>query len=465
MRETTGLLIGLDVGTTSSKAVAFTTDGRAVGEGRAPMPWVLHPHGAEVDARALVASAYDALARVLEAAPPGRVLALGVASMGESGVLLDAHGAPLTPVIAWHDTRDAAEVDDLAATFGATHYARRTGLPLRSQWSLTKHRWLMTHDADARRAVRRLNVAEWVVRALGGEESAEQSLASRTGWLELGTRGWWDDALAWSAAGRSLLPPLVTAGTPLGPVTADDAPAPLAGAVLTVAGHDHQAATVGAGAYQPGDELDSCGTAEALVRTVPAGLDPTAVETLAAAGITTGWHVLACRWSLLAAANGGLALQRILGMLGATVDDVAGLDAAALEREISAVTVSGVDDEALSVSGVANGTTPADLWRAALDAVTARSAAIHTAMSVVVGGHRSLVVTGGWSRSAALLEVKRRAIGPLQTVAVPEAGARGAALLAGLAAGVYAGSDDFPALATAPSPVDELVLAEEYASS
>jgi glycerol kinase len=67
-------------------------------------------------------------------------------------------------------------------------------------------------------------------------------------------------------------------------------------------------------------------------------------------------------------------------------------------------------------------------------------------MSAVAGPHEALVVTGGWARSHALLEVKRGVLGPLRTPAVTEAGARGAALLAGLAAGVYAGRHELPPL-------------------
>jgi sugar (pentulose or hexulose) kinase len=441
------LLVGLDVGTTTSKAVVFTTEGRPVSEGKAVTPWVVTPHGAQLDAGELLASAREALRQALAEAPDGPVLAVGVTSMGESGVLLNGHGVPLAPVIAWHDSRDGAEVRDLVARLGSDRFAGHTGLPLRGQWSLTKHRWLLAHHPRTREAVRRLNIAEWVVRGLGGEESAEQSLASRTGWLELSTRRWWSEALEWSGAARSLMPELVTAGTPLGRVNDEVGIPRLTGAVLTVAGHDHQAATVGADASGPGDELDSCGTAEALVRTVPAGLVDTAeVAALAKGGITTGWHVLADRWCLLGGTQGGLALQRVLALLGRTSDGLAELDREALVRDPHPLTVSGVEADELLISGITNGLGPADLWRAALEAVTAQAEQVHSAMSAVVGGHQTLVVTGGWSRSQALLEVKRRVLGPLRNPNVSEAGARGAALLAGLAAGVYAGREQFPSL-------------------
>jgi sugar (pentulose or hexulose) kinase len=438
-------LVGLDVGTTGSKAVVFTADGRPLSQGRAGTPWRTTPHGAEMSPAAVLDSAREALAGALAAAPDGPVAAVGVTSMGESGVLVDGRGDPLGPVVAWHDTRDRAEVGDLEAKVGADRFARQTGLPLRGQWSLTKHRWLLTHHPELRDAVRRFNIAEWVVRGLGGAEAAEQSLASRTGWLELSTRTWWADGLDWSGATASLMPELVTAGTPLGRVGAAAGLPRLAGAVLTAAGHDHQAAAVGAGASGPGDVLDSCGTAEALIRTVGVGLDGTAVARLAGGGITTGWHVLADRWCLLGGTQGGLALQRILDLLGRTAGDLPDLDRGALAQEKPPVTVSGVDDEALTITGITSGGSPAGLWRAALEAVTTQAASVHSAMSAVAGAHRRLVVTGGWTHSAALLDVKRRLLGPLSNPAIDEAGARGAALLAGMAAGLYTGPADFPA--------------------
>jgi sugar (pentulose or hexulose) kinase len=311
-------------------------------------------------------------------------------------------------------------------------------LPFRQQWSLTKHRWLLDNVSSARNAVRRLNVAEWVVRGLGGEEATEQSLASRTGWLRLAERSWWDETLAWSGAGETLMPPLVTAGTPLGTVSADAGMPRLTGAVLTVAGHDHQAAVIGAGADGPGDELDSCGTAEAMVRTVTPGLSPLVVAELAERGITTGWHAVADNWCLLGATQGGLALQRVLALLGKTRADLPALDAEAIALPMPEMRVVAPAFGRLDILGVADGDGPAQLWRAALEAVTDQAAEIHDAMSAVSGAHRSLVVTGGWSRSEGLIAVKRRRFGELCRADVNEAGARGAALLAARAAGASA---------------------------
>jgi sugar (pentulose or hexulose) kinase len=440
-------LIGLDVGTTSSKAVVITGQGAEVAHGRAATPWHASAHGMETDAGAILESAKQALAQALAQAPAGKVTGVGVASMGESGVLLDRGGEPVAPVIAWHDTRDLEQVRQLAETFGVEGFARRTGLPLRSQWSLTKHRWLTEHHAQAGNAVRRLGIAEWIVRQLGGAEVSEQSLASRTGWLDLEARDWWGEALEWSGASPSLLPPLVTAGAALGQVTAAAGVDGLAGAALTVAGHDHQTAAIGAHAARAGDVLDSCGTAEALIRTVLPGLDPDAVLALTGAGITIGWHALPDHWCLLGGTQGGLVLQRILALLGRTRSQLPDLDQQALQADPAGVQITG--DDPVAIDGITEGIGPAQVWRAALEEVTRRAGDLDAAMTAVSGARHRVIVTGGWARSDALLEIKRRAFGKLTYSPAGEAGARGAAMLAGVAAGTYRDVEDAQTRTTA----------------
>lgn len=426
------LFIGLDVGTTAAKAVAFTGAGEAVSTGQATTPWTLTPTGAEVAAPELLDSAKAALSQCLSGCPAGRVAAVGITGIAESGVLVDGSGAPVAPVIAWHDTRDDTELAELRAAFPGDEFSATTGLPLRQQWSITKHLWLQRHSPQSRSAVRRFNVGEWLVRALGGEEATEQSLASRTGWFDLRGRRWWPEALEWAQARESLMPPVVTAGTALGTVHADAGLDRLTGAVLTVAGHDHQVAAIGAGAAGQGDQLDSCGTAEAIVRTVAPDLAVPQIVELATRGITVGWHASAEHWCLLGGTQGGLALQRILHMLGHSRDD---LDRAALEEAAPTVRVQAPAFGRVTISDIGDAVTPGQVWHAALETVTEQVAELHDAMTAASGPHRAFVVTGGWATSPALMAVKRRRFGDVTPARVEQAGALGAAMLAAKAVG------------------------------
>jgi sugar (pentulose or hexulose) kinase len=435
------LLAGLDVGTTSVKALLLSTEGEEVAIGRAPTRWARAEHGVETSAESIVDAAQNALRDALAKVPGERVIALGVASMAEAGVLVDVHDVPLAPVIAWHDQRDEQQLDDLVAQLGADAFSSRTGLPLWTQWSLTKHRWIVDNLPLARAAARRYNIAEWVAHQLGAEPATELSLASRTGWLDVATGRPWSESMAWSGASESLLSDLVTAGTALGVASTSGDLAALKGATLTVAGHDHQAAVVGVGIGGPGDELDSCGTAEAFVRTIAPQLAPDAILTLTRSGVTVGWHAIRDRWCLLGATQGGLILGRVQAALGVDRDGLPALDAAALAATDRPEVLTVSDDGDVEM---APGAEPGQVWRAATQAVTRQANALGAVIDRAAGPRRDLVVAGGWTNSAALMAAKTEMFGPLRAANTREPGARGAAFLAGLAHGTYSSYDEMP---------------------
>ncbi|MGH2742467.1 MAG: FGGY family carbohydrate kinase, partial [Thermoleophilaceae bacterium] len=263
---TPGFLVGIDVGTTYCKAAVVDGDGAARAHGRVLTPWRRVPTGAEVEPERLVQAAVSAAGRALERSPAARIEAVGVTSMAETGSLLDADGEPVAPAIAWHDERGAKEADALKRDLGNERFTAATGLPASPLCTLSKYRWLRSYHDGSERGVRWLNVAEWIVRSLGGDEAGDLSLGSRTGMLEVDRRAPWSEALEWAKAPAGLLPAPAPPGTPAGRVTRGLEQA--RGAVLCVAGHDHLCAAVGAGAVREGDVLDSCGTAEAFVRSV-----------------------------------------------------------------------------------------------------------------------------------------------------------------------------------------------------
>ena len=428
--------VGLDVGTTSSKVVVFDDAGRPLADGRAPTRWDVGADGVQIDPQALLDGAGAALAQALDQLPDDLVVAgLGITSMGETGVLVDGHGLPVAPAIAWHDVRDAGDVQALAEELGADAFSATTGKPIRGQWSLTKHRWLVDHRPDVSRAVRRFNVAEWVARGLGADEACDRALACRTGWFDLLGNRWWDEALAWSGAAAELMPALVQSGEPIGRVSGDGVHPRLRGAVLTLAGHDHQAAALGAGAAGIDDEFDSSGTAEALIRTVPPTLTREQILSLARHGVTTDVSIQPGSWSLLGGTEGGLALQRTLSVLGVSRAGLAALDQLALQAPSGAVRVGGIGGAGLELGRLTDGIGPGHIWRAVVEAATAQAVELHRAMGDIVGPHRNLVAAGGWCHSAMVMAAKRTGFGELTVSTVGEAGALGAATLAARAAG------------------------------
>jgi sugar (pentulose or hexulose) kinase len=189
---TSSVVVGLDIGTTSSKAVAWSASRRGGPYSEQPTPW--HTSGCgqtEIDPYRLVDVAADLIGsavRVAESAwGPVRVRGVGVTGLAESGVLLDAAGRPAAPVIAWFDHRGGHELEQLAreAPGFAAAFGRTTGLRWSSQATLAKLLWLRASGHPVGPASTWLSVPEWIVFALGGDPVREPSLASRTGLIEL----------------------------------------------------------------------------------------------------------------------------------------------------------------------------------------------------------------------------------------------------------------------------------------
>ena len=218
------------------------------------------------------------------------------------------------------------------------------------------------------------------------------------------------------------MPDAVPAGTPMGTADLPEA----RGAVLTVGGHDHLAAAVGLGAAGEGDVLDSCGTAEAFVQ-ASAPLAPEQVARAVAGGISVGWHAVPGRQALLGAHWSGAELRDVLAGLG-------------LEPEQRGP----IEDAALAIEHGEAGDDGARTYHAALDHVGRVGADILAHMAAVAAPARRLVVTGGWAAGAAAQAVKERRLGAFElSPALFSGGARGSALAAGRAAGLWS-VDDAP---------------------
>jgi len=430
----TAVLVGVDVGTTRVKAVATDSDLRLLGEHAVSTPWRHEGATAEVDPAALAAAAAEAAAGAARAAD-GRAIGVGVTGFSETGVLIDGNGTPVGPALAWHDPRGDSEA--VREQLGDEVYRRTAGRAIDAVSSLPKLLWLRRHVEATRRAVRFLSVPEWTVHSLGGEQVNELSLVSRTGLFDVPGKRPWLEALAMLDAGASFLGEIVSAGQPVGRVH-DSAPEELRGAVLTVAGHDHQTAAFALGAAVDGALFDSLGTAEALVRTIRAPLAASSIERLAAGSITTGWGVVPDHLCLLAGLPTGISLERVGAMVGAptpTERVELGRQALVTDRSATAMRVSATY-HGLTLHDVDDEADPALVWRVVVEDSTAVAARILDIISTEAGAHREVIVAGGWLHNPMVRAVKERQYGSFGTREMAEPGAMGAAEMAGIAAGV-----------------------------
>ncbi len=439
--------LGIDVGTTNTKVVVADAEtGLQLALGRQPTVWTQHPNG-QVDTspdtilagvRAAVAAAVGTAAET--AGSPIRVTGVGIAGMGESGVLLGRRGVPVTPVIAWYDPRGSAELAALDPEFRAA-YPARTGMPVVPHSSLAKLLWWRGQGLRPGPQHCWLNLPEYVAYELTGARITEPSLASRTGLLDQATGAPWPAALELLGAPAGLLPPPLPAGSPVGTVRTEGA---LRGAVVTVAGHDHSVAAVGVGAVGPDQLFNSAGTADVLLRSVPRVLTDTERAQLVAGGVEAGQHVLPGQSALIGSVRAGLVLRRVLGLVGRAEPALR----AELDRrwqpdtEVGALRVRGsrgADDTVTIV--IADGATPELAWAGALRHISTETAAVLAVMNGVVDEHAAAVAAGGWTRLRSVRETKAGVIPRLTFSALEEPGATGAARFAAWAvAGVTNGA-------------------------
>jgi sugar (pentulose or hexulose) kinase len=440
-RRQEAIVVGIDVGTTHTKALAASLEGQPLAIGSCPTAWDTRPDGgAEIPPQRLLEGAISACMEAIDRAGADvgavRVVGVGVTGMAEAGVMLHADGSIPQPVIAWFDPRGGEEIAALDGAFAAA-FPARTGLPLTPLATFSKLLWMTRTGLPRWSGARWLNVPEYLVAALGGEAVGEASLASRTGLIDQDTLAPYDDALAVLGASSELLPPLVPAGNPVGRV-GERGPEALRGAVLTVAGHDHPVASLAAGALGEDDLFDSCGTAEAVIRVTRRRFTSGERVRLSGENITQGAHVVPGRRILLGGTRGGLLLRRTLALLGAEDGKVR----AALEKSCPAgdvelpVRVEGgrIDEQDVVLHVTADGVTPALVWRAALDSVAEQAAALVAIFDSVVGPAERMVAAGGWTRSPSYRAIKSRTFPGIAFSSVQEPGALGAAAIAAFAA-------------------------------
>jgi gluconokinase len=303
MREA---VIGVDVGTTATKAVAFDARGRVHASAEVAYPLLEPgPGRAEQDPGAVVDGAMEAIRGAVAGARDAGAEIAGLSLSGAMHALiaLDGQDRPLTRLVTWGDTRASEQAQRLRAERPELH--DRTGTPLHSMAPLPKLVWFAEHEPQTFAAARRwVGVKELVLARLAGRWSVDHSTASGTGLMNLRTLDWDDEALDVARIGRDRLAALV-------PATERhelrrDAAAELgldAGTPLVVGAADGPSANLGVGATAPGIAACSIGTSGALRVTVE---EPSVdrARSLFCYALTPG------RWIVGGATNsGGVVLQ------------------------------------------------------------------------------------------------------------------------------------------------------------
>lgn len=306
MSEHEAIVIAVDMGTTSTKCVAYDISGR-VAASRAIAHSLSEPRPgyAEQDPREILTAVVQTVASVA-AQCGGQVKALSFSSAMHSLIGLDRRGSPLTPVVTWADNRASAQADRMRAASGGLALQRRTGTPLHPMALLPKLVWYREEQPELAAQVRHwVGIKDYVLLELLGVLVTDHSLGSASGLMDIHRLQWDPEALQLAGISADQLPELVPTTTVLRGLLAARAEAvqlPPATPVVVGAG-DGPLANLGLGAVHPGVAACSIGTSGAMrVMVEQPSVDPR--------GRIFCYALTERRWVVGGAINnGGLVLQ------------------------------------------------------------------------------------------------------------------------------------------------------------
>jgi glycerol kinase len=473
-------ILALDQGTTSSRAILFDEAGAIAATAQHEFEqfypqagWVEHDPMEILTSQ--LACAVEALGRV--GARPRDVAAIGITNQRETVIVWErATGKPIHPAIVWQDRRTAAQCAELEASGVGESISAKTGLVLDPYFSATKLAWILDHVDGARARAERGELAfgtvdSWLIWHLtsGTKHVTDVTNASRTLLFNI-VKGEWDaDLLRIFKIPESMLPEIVWSNEQVGEVTTTLG---LGGAMIAGIAGDQQAALFGQLCWQAGEAKNTYGTGCFLLEHI--GTE-----------FARSQHRLIT--TLAASANRRLeyAFEGSVFIGGAVVQwlrDNLKLIGSSAEVEQLAMSVpnsGGVvmvpafvglgaphwDSHAGGLLiGLRRDTSPGHIARAALESIAFQVADVLEAVQSETTPLAALRVDGGAAVNNLMMQFQADLLGvPVVRPHVTETTALGAAYLAGLATGFWAGPEELRAKRQNDTRFEPKMTAQERA--
>jgi sugar (pentulose or hexulose) kinase len=421
----TPVVCGVDVGSTNVKVVAVAADGRVVARANRETP--RHATEMSIDALELVGLVEDMLVEV--AAQGVLVHAIASAGVGEDGVLLGADAEPLDRALAWFDPRRPR----VFASFRQS-LTEPSGLGVATDASRTIVGWRWARErVGASRPIAWSALADFPATHWTATPFMSDTIAARTAAWDVGSRDWIRGNVEATLGDLELLPPVLPAGSIVGPLVSDrlsGAGVLAPDAVAVAGGHDHPLGGFAVDRVTAGAVLDSMGTAEVVVAQARRSVARTALVDVAP-GIDQPGS------SLLSVAE----LGRNVAWASLDPD---------VRAEIQTIIAGDVEPDGFVesdafVPGERGGGRPRyattapgssrSRASAVLGALARTGNASVTAVADEVGGSAPVFAAGGWARSPGWMRLKARLGVAARVVEEPEVTAVGAALIAAAAIG------------------------------
>lgn len=411
-------VVGIDIGTTSTKAVLYTLQGDIKGYSNQLYPLYQDtPDMAEEDPDEIFNATVTALSAVVKKAD-GRVRAVSFSTQQHSLIGLDAEHKPLTRVITWADNRAEKQATQLGKSGQGLKIYNKTGLPIHPMGPVYKLLWLKNDKSELfKRTKYWVGIKEYVLWRFFHQLKEETSMGATTGLMNIFKMDWDDDILNFVGIKREQLPELVEPTSQLSgldPKLADQIGIS-ADTPFVMGATDGALAEIGLGAIGKGEVAVTIGTSGA-VRTFidKPQLDPK--------GRTYCYPVMDGKWIVGGPVNnGGIVFRWVRDNLFAPEKETAKLldmDPYDLLTDIAKKIPAGSDglifhpflggERAPIWNGNARGSffgltrthTRAHMVRAALEGVVFNLYTVQLALQEAVGEPTLITATGGFARSA-----------------------------------------------------------------
>ncbi len=457
------IVIGVDQGTTNTKAVAVDATGRVLH--KAARPIAIHapqPGWVEQDPMLMLANVVDCVRELVGAV--GAPVGLGIANQTETLVVWDRRsGEPVMPAIVWQCRRGDAELQELRSDRTIALIRDRTGLDLDPTFTAGKLRWLFRHRPAVASGLRSGDylfgtVDCWLIWKLTGGRvyATDAGNASRTMLFDIGRLAWETELFELFELSIAALPEVKPSTGPFGPTSAD-----LLGVVIpiTAALGDQQASLFGHGCFAESQIKATYGTGafiwlnagsradtlcpDGLLRTIAWQLDQPcyALEGFVmSAGAALEW--LAARFAIPGGGIGVVEQARRAGTSGGVmlVPAFQGLAAPWWRPDARA-----------ALLGMTEATSPGHICQAALEAICFQIRATLELLAASGRTIQALKVDGGPTNAAYLMQLQADILQlPLAVAAFDSLTPYGAALMAGLGAGLWKTLDEIRAVIEPP---------------
>ncbi len=451
-------LLGIDVGTTGCKVALFSLNGEilasAYHEYDAQSP---QPGWAELDASAVWEDVRAAIRSVMAARPGAEVAALSVSSLGEAVVPVSADRQVLGPSLLNFDSRGEEFISGLAALLPDKSLYAINGNTLGNHYSLTKIKWIQTHQPELyARAYKFLHWGAFVAFMLGADPCVDFSLANRALLFDIRQGDWSDELLKIFGVEREKLPATVPSGTVIGTVSAHIASElGLPPGVRIVNGaHDQCANAVGCGVVDAGSAVYGMGTYHCITPVFDAHSNP---QAMIERGLNTEHHAIPGRYVCFIYNQGGALVKWYRDTFASAEHRQAEAEGRsvypALFDEITAdpgsvlvlphFTPTGppsfIADSSGVMVGLHLGMKRGEVLKGIIEGITFYLKEVVDSLpptGIQIENYRAV---GGGSRSDLWVQTCANILGqPFTRPVITEAGALGAAIMAGVGAGIFA---------------------------